>query len=567
MTFYMFKRFSLACFFLLIATSTQAQYINKSAEKKLLQHIQYLADDKLEGRLTGTPGEMMAAQYIIKKFKSAGIAPGANKSYLQEFEFVDCVEPTENTYFKVDGTLWEGGTEFYPIDGSVNAVVTGELFFAGFGIHAPDLNYNSYDGHGDKKGKIFVIELGAPDGNHPHSKYADYLKLDKKIAEAIEQGASGVIFINKGEADMDPSQEINSKVTPYNIPVIFCKRNFDYLEVDEVTIQVEIARHKGLAHNVVGFVNNKAANTIVIGAHYDHLGYGGSNSLYRGIPAVHNGADDNASGISLMLELATLLKKSKFKNNNYLFVAFTGEELGLYGSSYFTKSGLMDTYKINYMLNMDMVGRLDTADQTLIINGVGTSPAWANAIKQVSFGGVESGKETSPYKVKTTESGIGPSDHSSFYFKDVPALHFFSGTHNDYHKPSDDWEKINTNGMRIIGDYMMGIISQLNDDGKIAFTKTKDETSTSNKTSFKVSLGVVPDYTYEGEGMRLDGVTDGKPAAIAGLQAGDIIIQMGEEKIKDIYAYMGALSKFKKGDFVKIIVIRGGENKVLEVKF
>lgn len=551
--------------FLLSFQFLHAQYFSNASEKKMMKHIQYLADDKLEGRLTGTPGEFLASQYIIKKFKSAGVAEGGENSYLQEFEFIDCVEPTENTYLKINGNLWEGGTDFYPIDGSGNGVVSADIYFAGFGINAPELNYNSYEGKGDKKGKIFIIELGAPDGNHPHSKYADYLKLDKKIATAKEQGAAAIIFINKGDAEMDPSSELNSKVTPYDIPIVFAKRELDYLEVESVTVQVEIVRHKGKGHNVLGFINNRAAYTVVIGAHYDHLGYGGSHSLYRGEPAVHNGADDNASGIALMLELASLLKKSKFKNNNYLFIAFSGEELGLFGSSYFTKSGLMDKYKVNYMLNMDMVGRLDTADQTLIVNGVGTSPAWNEVMSQVSFGGPNAGTGTK-YKVKTTESGIGPSDHTSFYFKDLPAIHFFSGTHNDYHKPSDDWDKINLNGMSLIGNYMMDLIKLLDQKGKLAFQKTKDE-GDSKKVSFKVSMGVVPDYTWEGEGMRIDGVTDGKPAAAAGLKAGDIIIQMGEDYIKDIYAYMGALGKFKKGDVVKVTVIRDKKNVELEVKF
>ena len=227
----------------------------------------------------------------------------------------------------------------------------------------------------------------------------------------------------------------------------------------------------------------------------------------------------------------------------------------------------MDKYNINYMLNMDMVGRLDSTDLTLIVNGVGTSPAWNEAITAVRFGGATSyNDKPNTYKVKTTESGIGPSDQTSFYFKDIPALHFFSGAHSDYHKPTDDWEKINTEGMKIIGNYILGIIYQLNDKGKIAFTKTKDD-SQSNKVTFKVTMGVVPDYAYEGEGMKIDGVTDGKPAAIAGILAGDVIIKMGEEKIKDIYAYMGALGKFKKGDIVKVMVIRSGVNKVIEVKF
>ncbi len=557
----MFKKLISLVLFLIAGIGLPAQYLKPSTEKKLLAHIKYLADDKLEGRLTGSPGEMLSAVYISKKFKSLGIIPGGDaNSYLQAFEFIADVQPTEKTWLKVNGENWQAGTDYYPVDGSGNGLVGTDLFFAGFGIKAPELNYSNYDGKGDRKGKIFVIELGAPDGNHPHSKFADYLKLDKKISIAKEEGAAGIIFINKGDAENDPSDELNPKVTPYDIPVVFVKREFDYLEVDDISLQVDIERVKSEGHNVLGFINNWAPHTVVIGAHYDHLGYGGSHSLYRGEPAVHNGADDNASGISLMLELATLLKKSKFKSNNYLFIAFSGEELGLYGSSYFTKSGLMDQFKINYMLNMDMVGRLDPSENILIVNGVGTSPSWKEVMGKVQFG------PDTTFKVKTTEGGIGPSDHTSFYFKDVPAIHFFSGTHNDYHKPTDDWEKINTTGMRLIGDYMMKIISELDSKGKLEFTKTKD-TEGGKVSAFKVTLGVVPDYAYEGEGLRVDGVTDGKPASVAGIIAGDIIIQMGEHKIKDIYAYMGALGKFKKGDVVKVTLKRGAEEKVVEVKF
>jgi aminopeptidase YwaD len=556
----MFKKSILFFFIASFGVTLHPQFFKPSSEKKLLNHIKYLADDKLEGRLTGSAGEMLAAIYISKTLKSAGAKPGNGDSYIQEFEFTESVEPTEKTWLKVNGTLWTGGTDYYPIDGTANAMVDADLFFAGFGIKAPELNYNDYEGKGDRKGKIFIIELGAPDGNHPHSKYVDYLKLDKKITIAKEEGAAAILFINKGEADNDPSAELNPKVSAYDIPILFLKRNLDYLE-DDVSLQVEVERKKGIGHNVLGFIDNKATNTIVIGAHYDHLGYGGSHSLYRGEPAVHNGADDNASGTSLMMELAAILKKSKWKNNNYLFIAFSGEELGLYGSSFFTKSQLMEKYKINYMLNMDMVGRLDTTDQTLLVNGAGTSPAWKVVMKEVQFG-----NDTNIYKVKTTEGGVGPSDQTSFYFKEIPAIHFFSGTHNDYHKPTDDWEKINTKGMRLIGDYMLHIIEHLNDDGKLAFTKTQD-TDGKKAAGFKVTLGVVPDYAYEGEGLKVDGVTDGKPASIAGIIAGDIIMQLGEYPIKDIYAYMGALGKFKKGDVVTVTLLRGKDTKILEVKF
>lgn len=536
---------------------SQLPFFKTQVQKKLLGHIQFLADDALEGRLTGTPGEALALDYISKRFKAYGVKPAGSNGYSQSFDFIERIEPSENTYLKINGEIWQGGNDYYPINGSGNGVVNADVYFAGFGIKAPELHYNNYEGNGDKKGKIFIIELGAPDGNHPHSKYADHIKVDKKISTAIEEGAAAVIFINKGDSTDDLSSDLSSKVSPYSIPVVFAKRDLDYLDVEDITLQVEILKINATGHNVVGFIDNKAPTTVVIGAHYDHLGYGDpDHSLYRGEPAIHNGADDNASGVSLMLELAAMLKKSKYKNNNYLFIAFSGEELGLYGSSYFTKSDLFGKYQINYMLNMDMVGRLDSTEKTVIINGVGTSPVF-KMLDSIHVGDM---------KIKTTESGIGPSDHTSFYLKDLPVLHFFSGTHNDYHKPSDDWQKINIAGMSYIGEYMFELVGKLNTRGKIAFTKTKEENS-GKVSAFKVTMGVVPDYTWSGEGMRIDGVSDNKPAAAAGLKSGDIILQIADEKVKDIYAYMAALGKFKKGDTVNVIIKRGEELKELVVTF
>lgn len=302
--------------------------------------------------------------------------------------------------------------------------------------------------------------------------------------------------------------------------------------------------------NVLGFLNNKSDNTIVIGAHYDHLGYGGQGSLHRGDKEIHNGADDNASGVAVMLDLARRLK-NKNSSNNYLFMAFSGEELGLLGSNYFVKNTTIPIDKLNYMLNMDMVGRLK-ADSTLAVYGVGTSPM----LKQVV------NASNTHFKIIENESGVGPSDHTSFYLSDLPVLHFFTGQHEDYHKPSDDADKLNYEGMNLISNYLMDIISELDDNGKLAFRKTKDESSDTSR--FKVGLGVIPDYLYDGEGMRIDGVSEDKPAQKAGLQKGDIVIKLGDSTVVDIYAYMRALSVFDKGDSTKIIVKRN--NKEVEAK-
>lgn len=307
-------------------------------------------------------------------------------------------------------------------------------------------------------------------------------------------------------------------------------------------------------NNVIGYLDNKAENTVIIGAHYDHLGYGGEGSLFRDtIKAVHNGADDNASGVALLLNLAKKLK-GKNTNNNYLFMAFSGEEMGLLGSNYFVKNPTIDTKKVSYMINMDMVGRMKK-DSSLAVYGTGTSPIFKQVLKA----------HNNDFKLIQNESGVGPSDHSSFYLADIPVLHFFTGQHSDYHRPSDDIETLNYEGMAKISNYIFDIISDLDDNGKLVFRKTKNE---SGKTPrFRVGLGVVPDYLFDGKGMRIDGVSDDKPAQKAGLKKGDIVIQLGDSIVTDMMSYMRALSTFKKGDKTKVVVKRGKESVEKPISF
>lgn len=313
---------------------------------------------------------------------------------------------------------------------------------------------------------------------------------------------------------------------------------------------------KTKGRNVVGFLDNGAKNTVVIGAHYDHLGLGiPGSSLHAGEPAVHNGADDNASGVSAMLYLAQYLKTSKAKHNNYLFIGFSGEELGLIGSKKYVEKPTIDLKSVNYMLNMDMVGRLNE-EKVLAINGAGTSPVWKDELAKITVGGL---------KVKTTDSGVGPSDHTSFYLQDMPVLHFFTGQHGDYHKPSDDSELVNYEGIFEVSNFMIQLIENLDSKGKLTFTKTKDETQ--QAASFKVTLGVMPDYVFDGEGMRIDAVLDDRPAKKAGLEKGDVVIQIGDIQVKTIYDYMDGLAKFKKGDKAKVKVKRKDEIVEREVEF
>lgn len=309
------------------------------------------------------------------------------------------------------------------------------------------------------------------------------------------------------------------------------------------------AQNAASGRNVIGYLDNKSPYTIVIGAHYDHLGMGKEGSLHAGEAAIHNGADDNASGVAVMLQLADKLRKERL-SNNVMFIALTGEEKGLWGSNYFVKNPTIDLSKVNFMINMDMVGRLSD-DRGLVINAVGTSPVWTSTIDRLNG---------NRFKITTSESGIGPSDHTSFYLADIPAIHLFTGAHEDYHKPSDDFDKLNYQGMLEIEGFISDMVMEL-DDEKIAFTKTKDEQQAS-RADFKVTLGVIPDYLFDGDGMRIDGVREGRTADAAGLKKGDIVVQLGSAKIKDMMSYMEALALFEEGQTVPIKYLR--DKKMME---
>ena len=235
-------------------------------------------------------------------------------------------------------------------------------------------------------------------------------------------------------------------------------------------------------------------------------------------------------------------------------MAFSGEEMGLLGSNYFVKNATIHLDSINYMLNMDMVGRLKK-DSTLAVYGVGTSPIFKQVINA----------SNNKFKIIEKESGVGPSDHTSFYLGDIPVLHFFTGQHEDYHKPSDDSDLLNYEGMEAISNYIFDIITDLNNNGELAFRKTKNESDDAPR--FKVTLGVIPDYMFDGKGMKIDGVSEDKPAQKAGIQKGDIVIQLGEFEVNDMMGYMKALSKFEKGNTTIAKIIRKGETIEVEVTF
>lgn len=538
---------------LFVASCASSHYLplsDQQLKETLKQHISTLASDAFEGRETGTPGEKMAYEYIIKNFKKSGLKQKGDKGYLQEFNFTSDAEFGPSTQLLINSTFYESGKDFFPLPYSSNGVVTGYVTKLKYGITDPRLNTDDYKGKVNLSKRLFVLETGTPDGNDPHGKFGEW-DLRKKIDLAIKKGAAAILFINSDTTSDDPSHDWKNHTAPSTIPVLFVKGHAASVLKDSIitncTAGAEIIKIEKQGHNVIGFIDNKAEKTVVVGAHYDHLGYGDEGSLYRGAPAIHNGADDNASGTAALIELGKFVKGKKLKKSNYLFIAFSGEEKGLLGSNYFVKHPTIDLKKVSYMLNMDMLGRLKPDEKTLIINGTGTSEIWKSLIDS---------SKTPNLKIKETDSGIGPSDHTSFYLQDIPVLHFFSGTHSDYHKPSDDEDKINYEGEIMIVHMIENILVRLDESPKLPFTKTKNEDN-EETPRFKVTLGVVPDYAFDGEGMRIDGVTDGKPASKAGLQPGDIVIQLGDNKVMDMMSYMKALGKFNKGDSTKVKVKRG----------
>jgi Zn-dependent M28 family amino/carboxypeptidase len=323
-----------------------------------------------------------------------------------------------------------------------------------------------------------------------------------------------------------------------------------------IAMSIEITEVKVEAYNVVGYLNNHQKTTIVIGAHYDHLGWGHDGSLHSGERAIHNGADDNASGTAAMMALADFLNgNSDFAHHNYLFIAFTAEERGLLGSNYFANNPTIALSSVAYMINMDMVGRL--REGNLQVSGTGTAEEWKEIFEQINCENIQ---------FKLDPSGIGPSDHTSFYNKNIPVLHFFTGSHEDYHKPTDDADKVNFEGIERVTSIIKYIISQTAEKQFLTFTETKNENARS-APSFSVTLGIMPDYMYESGGVKVDGVSADKPAAKAGIVKGDIIVKLGNFDTQDMQGYMTALSAFKPGDKTIAVVLRNGKREEVKIQF
>jgi aminopeptidase YwaD len=585
---------------LFLGVSTlQAQSSPQVTAGELLKHVRYLASDQLEGRRAGSRGAELAAQYIANEFKSYGLTPvGDNGTYFQNFEFASGVKPgAVNTFaYSTAAGLRSGelGKDFQPLGFSGSGTVQAGLVFAGYGISASGQTYDDYASL-DVKGKAVMVLRNSPPSDSVKD-FAQFASLRYKASKAKELGAEALIVVTGPEdSDTDDLLKLNYGFDPSSgnagIVIVNITRNLadEILRREEATVKdlqetlnrtktpksfavrgvtiattVQLTEIRKSTKNVVGFLEGRDATLknqiIVIGAHYDHLGYGGegSGSLKPDTVAIHHGADDNASGVAGLLELAQAYAANRSElKRSLLFISFSGEELGLLGSAYYVKNPLFPLERTVCMINMDMIGRLRNKD--LIVYGIGTSPGFEALVKKYDA--------DSSFVLKLNKDGYGPSDQSSFYGKKIPVLFFFTDIHPDYHRPSDTYDKINYDGEQRVVQFVEAIASDLDETPEQPqYVAVEAPRPMQAGRSTRVYMGTIPDFGEQVEGMKLAGVREGGPAAKAGLQAGDIIVKFGRVEVKNLYDFTYALAECKPGDEVDVVVKRGGETKTFRVK-
>jgi aminopeptidase YwaD len=622
-TFFLVAALSLA-----VLAQQPAGPLGPSAER-LRQHVTYLASDALEGRRTGTPGANEAANYIAAEFKRLSLLPssrmkknGAASGFVQQFPYVAGLKLGSGNAMSISGTAWQIGEDWMPLGISSNGRVEGPFVFVGYGITAAELNYNDYAG-GDISGKAAVALSGSPDGDNPHGQFGRYEAVRWKAIAARTAGAKALVVIAREENFKDDRLfrlRYDNSSGDASLPVIGISRQTaqrllgagvndleqaarrkDFSSIRKVpgtlAITTDVVRTEVAAANVIGILEGSDPTLrneyIVLGAHYDHLGRGGEGSLAPREGEIHHGADDNASGVAGVLELARVLSAQRPKlRRSIVFIAFSGEEEGLLGSNYYVNHPVVPLASTVAMINMDMIGRL--RNRTLIIGGVGTAQEWRGIIDHANLmqgvivtaagtgaeGSISPGKyplvvaangrpvvtndSAKQFLLTLTEDGYGPSDHSSFYSKQVPVLFFWTGTHADYHKPSDTADKINYADEAAIISLVARIVNDVDAGKRPTYSVAKSE-STGRSTGFRVYLVTVPNYADSNDGLLLDGVRDDSPAARAGLKAGDRIVKLAGREVHNVYDYTYALGEMKAGEEYEVELVRGTERLKLKI--
>lgn len=583
-----------------LALSYTSLPVGAQQQERLQQYVQQLASEETLGRAPGTDGIEKAAAYIMSNFERLRLTPvGDQGTYRNTFTItsradldgansvtfdvrrerpgvpIDKVRPTKMP--------WKLGVDYQPFSFSDTGMVSGRVVFCGYGIEPHGMDYSDYKGI-DVKGAVVIVLRGLPKWAENDAHLKPLGSLRSKTTLAREKGAAAICFVNEKGDSSDVLDRFGvdrlgksagimavqvrrtpcAKVFPASVTTLFAaeeqintsRKPLSYeLPHTAATLETHIRFTESPTSNLIGMVKGTdpalQREFIVVGAHYDHLGMGDENSrATTSEPAIHYGADDNASGTAGVLELAERLSANPPKRS-VVFMAYTAEEKGLLGSKHWVSTPTLPLENIVAMVNMDMIGRLK--DNKLNVHGVGTSPAWTTTISAATEG--------TGLNVSTTSDGFGPSDHASFTPKKIPVLHFFTGLHTDYHRPSDTWDKLNFEGLASIVDVVERTVRITADaDQRLAFTEGAEKPKAqATGGGFKVSLGIIPDYADDPNGLRVDGVRENTPASKAGMEDGDIITKIGSTAIKNIYDLTAFLGSATPGDEVEIVVLRGGK--------
>lgn len=559
----------------------------------LKENIYYLASDPLQGRKSGEPGGLLAAEYIRQKFETAGLQLLYDSGF-QPFSLVADAELGDGNSLTVGNKSFEAKTDFLPYAFSSNSTVEARLVFAGYGMEVDrdSLKWNDFI-RVDVAGKWMLVLQGDPDLENPNSPYLEFSTERAKALTASDKNAAGIILVagpDFNEKDELSSLFFDKNSSRFDMPVLQVTRkvanemlagtgetieslenrmkedhrgfNLEVTTSVKATVNVQLKEKE--TRNVVamlpGLDETLKDEAVVIGAHYDHLGLGGPGSGSRAVDttAVHNGADDNASGVAAVIQLAEKLAAEKANKRSLIFVAFGAEEMGLVGSKALVNDPPVATEKMVAMFNFDMVGRLDTTTNALSISGTKTSVETEEILNDLNPG----------FELAFSGEGIGPSDHASFYLQNIPVFFFSTGAHPDYHTPKDDAELINYEGEKKVLDYAVKVIEEVtNRDRKLTFQEAGSKFQRSRGGRFKVKFGIMPDYAgLEKRGMRIDAVTKGKPADKAGMQRGDIITAIEGKKVSNIYDYMSRLQTLEAGQRISVDIIRDNKETVLIVQ-
>ena len=569
--------------------------------------------------------KFIADQFAAIKLKPGSAGDKNKASFLQAFPYVTGVEMAAGgNVFHLDildanGKRTAEDAVAVPVGFSPNGAVENvPVVFAGYGITSKESNFDDYAGR-DVTGKAVLIFDGTPDNDNPHSPFVRF-DVRTKALIAKDHGAVGVLLISRedkfdddkltrlaydqslGEAAL-PTFVLSRRVLAY-FPDARSMANADGsgsptgAEIApagqaSLSFKINLVKKHVDAFNVIGILPGTDPHlkneAIVIGAHYDHLGHGGQGSLAPNSTEIHHGADDNASGTAAVIELARQFARDKNNKRTLIFMCFSGEEEGLLGSNYYVNNPVFPLDKTIAMINMDMIGRLN--EDKLTIGGIGTSTEWKDLVGSknpmvkaqtsptfksvpaaVTSQGmaatgspIVSSTRTTLFNLQLNEDGFGPSDHSSFYSKKIPVLFFFTGTHNDYHKPSDTADKINYSGETDIISYIHEIIRSIDQDPQRPTYTVAKSSMMGGRSGFNISLGTIPNYADATDGLLLDGVRDGSPAAKAGVKAGDKVVKLAGHDVRNVMDYTYILGEMKAGQEYEIEVLRGTEHLTLKI--